>query len=484
MPHPVHEASGALFRRKPLDLPPESSGLRRVLGPWTLLALGVGATIGAGLFSLTGIAAGQNAGPAVTLSYVIAAIACGFSGLCYCELAGMIPISGSAYSYAYVAMGELIAWIIGWDLILEYAVGVAAVSVSWSGYATSLLAEWGLRLPPRLTATPLQTLRLPDGGAASGLANLPAIFIIVLVSLLLIRGTSASARLNTAIVAVKLGVIALFIGCGIPWIDTANYHPFLPPNDGTTGHFGFSGVMRAAGTVFFAYLGFDALSTTTQETRNPRRDMPIGILGSLLVCTLVYVCFSLVLTGIVNYTAMADDPAPVATAIDRTHIGWLQIAIKLGVICGFTSVLLLMLLGQSRIFFVMSKDGLLPPVFSRLHPRFATPWLSNLFFMALTSLFAAFLPIDELGRMTSIGTLLAFVIVCASVPVLRRAAPTLERPFRVPGGALIPALGILSCLGVMVSLDLLTWVRLLVWLAIGLAIYAGYGRRHSRLARV
>ncbi|BCI68364.1 amino acid permease [Acetobacter aceti] len=482
MPQPPRPSSSSLFRRKPMDAAPEDSGLKRVLGPATLVALGVGATIGAGLFSLTGIAAGDNAGPAVTLSYIIAAIACGFAGLCYSELAGMIPVAGSAYSYAYVTMGELIAWIIGWDLVLEYAVGAATVSVSWSGYVTSLLAGWGIHLPARFTASPFQTVHLADGSTASGIANVPAAFIIILVSLLLIRGTSASAKVNAVIVALKLSVIAAFIGFGIPWIDTANYHPFIPPNEGTFGHFGFSGVMRAAGTIFFAYIGFDALSTAAQETRNPKRDIPIGILGSLAICALAYVTFSFVLTGIVNYADMAGDPAPVATAIDRTHITWLQLAIKFGIICGFTSVLLMLLLGQSRVFFAMSRDGLLPALFSRTHARFHTPWLSNLFFMVLTGLLAAFLPIAELGHMTSIGTLLAFIIVCVGVLVLRHQAPDVERKFRVAGGPIIPLAGILSCLVVMVSLDGLTWLRLFVWLGIGLGVYFLYGRQKSRLA--
>ncbi|MBV1837360.1 amino acid permease [Acetobacter estunensis] len=473
----------SLFRRKSIAADVGDAGLKRVLGPLSLVALGVGCTIGAGLFSLTGVAAGNNAGPAVTLAYLVAAIACGFAGLCYSELAGMIPIAGSAYSYAYVTMGELVAWIIGWDLVLEYAVGAATVSVSWSGYVNSLLAGWGIHLPARLVASPFETVHLPDGTLTTGVANLPAAFILMAVSALLIRGTSESAKVNAVIVTIKLLVIAAFIAFGISYIETANYHPFIPPNTGTFGQFGLSGIMRAAGTVFFAYVGFDALSTAAQETRNPKRDMPIGILGSLAICTLVYVSFSLVLTGIVNYRAMAFDPAPVATAIDRTHIAWLQVAIKLGILCGFTSVLLVLLLGQSRVFFAMARDGLLPPLFSRTHPRFGTPWLSNLFFMVLTSLLAAFLPIAELGHMTSIGTLLAFIIVCVGVLVLRKQAPEAERRFRVPGGPVFPILGVVSCLGMMVSLDGLTWVRLLVWLVIGLGVYFGYGRRHSRLGK-
>ncbi|OAG75865.1 amino acid transporter [Acetobacter malorum] len=480
---PASSAASFITRCMPLDKLESAQGLKRVLGPGSLVALGVGATIGAGLFSLTGIAASENAGPAVILSFLIAAIACGFAGLCYSELASMIPIAGSAYTYAYVTLGELMAWIIGWDLVLEYAVGAATVAVSWSRYVVSLLDSWGLVLPPRLTASPFETVQMPDGSLTVGLMNLPAVFIIGLVSMILIRGISQSAKVNAVIVVIKLLVIAAFIGFGISYIHPANYHPFIPPNDGTFGHYGWSGIMRAAGTIFFAYVGFDAVSTTAQETKNPARDMPIGILGSLLVCSLAYIAFSFVMTGLVNYKDMLGDAAPVATAINRTPFHWLQLAVKIGIICGFTSVLMGMLLGQSRVFFAMSRDGLLPPMFSRTHPKFQTPWLSNIFFMIITCLLSAFLPISDLGHMTSIGTLLAFVLVCAGVMVLRRKSPDAPRAFRVPGGDLIPVLGILSCSAVMISLDKLTWIRLVVWLAIGMAIYLGYGRYRSVLAR-
>lgn len=480
---PASSAASFLTRCMPLDKLETSQGLKRVLGPGSLVALGVGATIGAGLFSLTGIAASENAGPAVVLSFLIAAIACGFAGLCYSELASMIPIAGSAYTYAYVTLGELMAWIIGWDLVLEYAVGAATVAVSWSRYVVSLLDSWGLAISPRLTASPFETVQMPDGSLTTGLMNLPAVFIITLVSMILIRGISQSAKVNAVIVVIKLLVIAAFIGFGIAYINPGNYHPFIPPNDGTFGHYGWSGIMRAAGTIFFAYVGFDAVSTTAQETKNPARDMPIGILGSLLVCSLAYITFSFVMTGLVNYKDMLGDAAPVATAINRTPYHWLQLAIKIGIICGFTSVLLGMLLGQSRVFFAMSRDGLLPPMFSRTHPKFDTPWLSNIFFMVITCLLSAFLPISDLGHMSSIGTLLAFVLVCAGVVVLRRKSPDAPRAFRVPGGDIIPVLGILSCSAVMVSLDKLTWIRLVVWMAIGMAIYLGYGRHRSILAR-
>ena len=484
MEHRPPSSPGSLFARcMPLEKLERKNGLKRVLGPGNLIALGIGTTIGAGLFSLTGIAASENAGPAVAISFLIAAIACGFAGLCYSELASMIPIAGSAYTYAYVTMGELVAWIIGWDLVLEYSVGAATVAVSWSRYVTSLLDSWGLELPRRLTASPLERIGMPDGTIVRGLINLPAAFIICIVSLLLIRGISQSAKVNAVIVIIKLLIIASFIGFGIEFIHPANYHPFIPENTGTFGHFGWSGIMRAAGTIFFAYVGFDVVSTTAQETKNPARDMPIGILGSLVICAFVYVAFSVVMTGLLNYKQMLGDAAPVAAAINQTPYHWLQLAIKIGIICGFTSVLLGLLLGQSRVFFAMSRDGLLPPMFSKTHSKFQTPWLSNIFFMVITSLLSAFLPISELGHMTSIGTLLAFVIACIGVMVLRRKSPDAPRAFRLPGGDIIPALGVLCCGSLMIALDKMTWVRLVLWLSIGLIVYMGYGHRNSKLAR-
>ncbi len=480
----ANSGSASLWRRKTIEslrLDSDAAALRRVLGPLSLVALGIGCTIGAGLFSLTGIAASENAGPAVVISYLVAAIGCGFAGLCYSELASMIPIAGSAYTYAYTTMGELVAWIIGWDLVLEYAVGAATVAVSWSRYVNSLLHDFGVAIPPRLLASPFETVALPGGGTATGLINLPAVFIIVCISLLLMRGISESAKVNAVIVVIKICVILAVIGFGIPYINAANYTPFIPPNQGSFGHFGISGIMRAAGTIFFAYVGFDAVSTAAQETRRPERDMPIGILGSLLVCSLAYVAFSFVLTGLLNYKLMLNDAAPVASAIDMTPYHWLKEAVKFGIICGFTSVMLVLLLGQSRVFYAMSRDGLLPPLFSQIHPSWRTPWRSNLLFMVLTGVLCAFLPISELGHMTSIGTLLAFVIVCAGVLILRARDPGRERKFRVAGGPVVPILGILSCLALMLSLDGLTWIRLFVWLLIGFAIYFGYSRSHSRL---
>nr|WP_193732092.1 amino acid permease [Komagataeibacter sp. FXV3] len=474
----------ALLRRLPVGAPADDAGLKRVLGAGSLVALGVGVTIGAGLFSLTGVAAGSNAGPAVLISFVLAAVACAFAGLCYGELAGMIPAAGSAYVYAYAALGELAGWIIGWDLVLEYTVGASAVSVSWARYMRSLLDGWGIHLSPRFTASPFEVVGMAGGQPVQGIANVPAVFIIMVLSVLLMRGISESARLNAIVVAIKLTVIAAVIGFGLPYIKTANYIPFIPPNTGEFGHYGLSGILRAAGTIFFAYLGFDAVSTVAQETRNPGRDMPIGLLGSLAICTFVYIAFSFVLTGLVNYRDMIGDAAPVATAIDHTPFGWLQAAVKIGVICGFLSVILVLLLGQSRVFFAMARDGLLPPMFGRTHARLGTPVACHLFFMGVTGTLAAFLPIEQLAHMTSIGTLLAFVIVCVGVIVLRVREPDRPRVFRVPGGNIIPVAGIISCGIMMLSLDRLTWLRLVVWLAIGLVVYALYGIRHSRLGAV
>jgi basic amino acid/polyamine antiporter, APA family len=454
--------------------------LHRALGPGSLIALGVGAIIGAGLFSLTGIAAAEHAGPAVVLSFIVAGIGCAFAGMCYSEFATLIPVSGSAYTYAYATLGELVAWIIGWDLVLEYAVGAATVSVSWSRYVVSFFHDFGINLPPRFVLCPWDSAILPDGTEISGLVNLPAIFIIVVLSLLLMRGIRESARVNTVIVFVKVAIIFAFIAVGVFFVKSANYSPFIPENTGNFGEFGWSGIMRGAGVIFFAYIGFDAVSTAAQEARDPQRTMPIGIIGSLAICTVLYIAFSLVLTGMVNYHAMKGDAAPVATAIDLTPYPWLHLLIKVGVICGFTSVILVLLLGQSRVFYAMAADGLLPRLFSDIHPLWRTPWRSNLTFLVFVSLFSGFVPISKLGHMTSIGTLLAFVLVCAGIWVLRVTRPELPRPYRTPLVPLVPILGIAVCLAMMLSLDLETWFRLLIWLLIGLAIYFGYSRYHSR----
>ena len=475
-----------LFVRKPVHrIISEAEGgehtLRKTLGPKSLIALGIGAIIGAGLFSLTGIAAAENAGPAVILSFVVAAIGCAFAGMCYSELAAMIPVAGSAYTYSYATMGEFIAWIIGWDLVLEYAVAASVVAVSWSRYVASFLHDFGLAIPARFTACPFDVIKMPDGSEVHGFINVPAMFIIITVSVLLMLGIKESTNVNSVIVVIKLIVVITFIAVGIHYIKPENYVPFIPPNTGTFGEFGLSGIMRAAGVIFFAYIGFDTVSTASQESRNPQRDIPIGIIGSLIICTILYLAFAFVLTGMVNYKVMKGDAAPVATAINLTPYPWLQTLIKLGIISGFTSVILVLLLGQSRIFYSMSRDGLLPKIFSEIHPQWKTPWRSNIIFMIFVSFFSGLFPISKLGHMTSIGTLLAFIIVCAGVMVLRNTQPNLPRPYRVPCSPLFPFLGILVCLAMMTALDAGTWWRLIIWLGIGQIVYFTYSRFHSKL---
>lgn len=462
----------AVLQRKLIDDASET-GLRRVLGPANLVSLGIGATIGAGLFSLTGIAAADYAGPAVVLSFLIAGIGCAFAALCYSELAGMIPSAGSAYAYAYAALGELVGWIIGWDLLLEYAVGAGTVAVSWSSYVQSLLHGWGVDLPHWLAAAP----------AEGGMVNVPAMAIIAALSLLLMLGVSESARLNGVIVVIKVAIVLTVIGLGAFYVDPANYRPFIPDNTGSFGAFGWSGILRGAGVVFFAYLGFDAVSTTAAETKNPQRTVPIGILGSLAICTVLYIAFAFVLTGLVNYKQMHGDAAPVATAIEHTPFGWLQVTVKLAVIAGFTSVILVGLLGQSRVLLAMAQDGMVPAIFGRVNPARQTPWVAHLLMMGMTSVLAGFVPVEALGRMTSVGTLLAFAIVCGGVLVLRRREPDRPRPFRAPGGAATPVLGIASCVLMMVFLPWQTWIRLAAWFALGLAIYALYSHRRAAAVR-
>ena len=456
--------------------------LRRTLGPGNLIALGIGAIIGAGLFSLTGLAAAQNAGPAVVLSMLVAAIGCAFAGLCYSEFSCMIPVAGSAYTYAYVTLGEWLAWIIGWDLVLEYAVGAATVSISWSGYVVSVLHDMGITLPAQLVAGPFEPLTLPDGSVVHGLINLPAVFIVAMISLLLMLGIKESARVNGVIVVIKVAVVLVFIGLGWMYIDKGNYTPFIPPNTGVFGQFGLSGIMAGAGTIFFAYIGFDAVSTAAQEARNPQKDMPIGIIGSLIICTILYVLFAAVMTGMVPYTSLGVS-APVAVAIDKTPFLWLNKLVKLGIIAGFTSVILVMLLGQSRVFYSMSRDGLVPKVFSDIHPRFLTPWRSNLLFMLFVAPFSGFLPLKVVGHMTSIGTLFAFVIVCAGILVMRRKNPDAPRPFKTPLVPLVPIMGILWNFAMMYSLGWDNWIRLGVWFAIGQVLYFMYGIKNSHLRR-
>lgn len=453
--------------------------LNRYLTSFDLILLGIGVVVGAGLFTITGIAASQNAGPAIVLSFIIAAIGCAFAGLCYCEMATMIPVSGSVYTYTYATMGELVAWTIGWSLVLEYAIGAAAVSISWSGYLVSFLQDFNIPIIPELAASPWQPVHLKDGSTVYGWINLPALLVVIVISSLLIKGIRDSALVNTFMVIIKVSVVLIFIVVGFFYIDPANYHPFIPANTGEFGAFGFSGVMRAAGVVFFAYVGFDSISTAVQETKNPQKSIPVGIIGSLAICTVLYILFSLVLTGLTNYTEL-NVAAPVSVAIEKTPFPWLHELVDLAIICGLTSVILVLLLGQSRIFYIMSKDGLLPSLFSRLHPKFHTPWYCNLVLMVMVGLFGAFAPLSALGHMTSIGTLLAFVMVCACVLILRYRHPEIPRSFRTPFVPLIPILGILVCLSMMISLGIDNWLRLIIWMAIGLVIYFCYGFRYSK----
>jgi len=455
----------------------EQGSLKRALGAGQLIALGIGAIIGAGIFTLAGVAAGTYAGPAVTLSFVAAALGCVFAGLCYSEFSTMIPVAGSAYTYAYATMGELIAWIIGWDLVLEYAVGAATVSIGWSSYLVSILHDFHITLPAAIIASPWQPVTLPGGEVVYGLINLPAVFIVIAISTLLIVGIQESARANAVIVVCKVAVVITFIALGWAYINRANYTPYIPPNTGP-GHFGYSGILTGAGVIFFAYIGFDAVSTAAQEAKNPQRDMPIGIIGSLIVCTILYILYAHVLTGIVNYKDL-NVAAPLAVAVDHIPYPIVGLMMKIGSLLGLTSVVLVMLLGQSRVFFSMSKDGLLPPLYSKIHPRFRTPYLSNIVLMIFVSLFSGFAPIGVVGEMTSIGTLLAFVIVCAGILVMRRTRPDLERPFRTPWVPVVPILGILVNFALMSGLGVSNWLRLVIWLAIGLVIYFTYSRSRS-----
>ncbi|UBM57658.1 amino acid permease [Marinilongibacter aquaticus] len=456
--------------------------LKRSLSATSLVALGIGAIIGAGLFSLTGIAAADHAGPAVTLSFVLAAVGCAFAGLCYAEFASMIPVAGSAYTYSYATMGEFVAWIIGWDLVLEYALGAATVAVSWSRYFLELLSNWGIHLPANLVCSPFEKLKLADGTLIEGgLINLPAVIIVILLSLLLIKGTSGSAKLNNFLVVLKVAVVLLFIVLGWKFIDPANHVPYIPENTGVKGQFGWSGIAAGAAVVFFAFIGFDAVSTAAQEARDPQKGMPIGILGSLVVCTILYVLFSHVMTGLVPYTVFENDAKPAATAFAVTGYDFLQQGLILAILAGYTSVMLVMLLGQSRVFYSMSCDGLLPSFFSEVHKKFHSPWKTNLFFMVFVALFAGFVPVSDLGHMVSIGTLFAFSLVCIGVWLLRVKRPELERKFKVPLVPLVPIMGVLVCVYLMTSLPIEAWFRLALWLALGLAIYFGYGKKHSKI---
>ena len=484
-----------LFARKPLNrLMGEAQEigehtLKRSLGPTNLVMLGIGAIIGAGLFVRTAAAIADRAGPSVVLAFVVAGVGCTFAGLCYAEFASMIPVAGSAYTYSYATMGEFVAWIIGWDLILEYAVGAATVSIAWSAYANRVLDWFGLRIPYQWSHSPFEH---DIATGVHGAMNIPAVFILLLLTLLLIRGTKESAFVNGIIVILKVSIVLLVIGIGWRFVNPANHTPLIPaPTSYVTpqgihhAYGGILGILGAAGVVFFAYIGFDAVSTAAQEARNPKRDMPIGILGSLFICTILYVLFSYVLSGVatVQDFRTAGREASVAFAITKYMTGfeWLSKSVTVAILAGFSSVILVMLLGQSRVFFSMSRDGLVPKIFSDVHRKFRTPYKSNVLFFVFTGIFAAFIPEDVVGEMTSIGTLFAFILVCAGIWIMRVRNPELERGFRVPAAPLVATLGIITCGAMIYGLGWTNWMRLLVWLVIGLIFYFSYGKHHSRI---
>lgn len=459
----------------------EPQELHRTLGPVQLVSLGIGAIIGAGIFVITGHAAAVFAGPGVVISFMIAGLGCLFAGLCYAEFASMIPVAGSAYTYTYATMGKFLAWIIGWNLVLEYMAAASTVAVGWSGYFVELMSQAGIIIPKEFSSAPIAMTTFQDVSTTGAILNFPAMAVIALASTLLVIGIRASAQFNAAMVAIKLCIVLLVIGFGLPLIHWTNLTPFVPPNTGTWGEFGWSGVFRATGVIFFAYIGFDAVSVAAQEARNPQRDMPIGILGSLVLCTILYVLMSLVMTGLAPYKTL-NVPHPVFVAIDAAgpRLAWLGVFVNIGAVVGLASVVLVLLLGQSRVFYAMSRDGLFFKVFSRIHPRFRTPWLGTITTGIFAALLAGIVPLGILGELVSIGTLLAFVIVCVGTLVLRRRAPDAVRPFRTPVVWLVAPLGIGMCLFMMAFLPLDTWLRLVVWTIIGLLIFGFYGARHGK----
>ncbi len=490
----------------------DEKGLKRTLTATNLISLGIGAIIGTGIFVLTGTAAAIHAGPAIVLAFILSGVGCALAGLCYAEFASMIPISGSAYAYSYATLGEFVAWIIGWDLVLEYLFGASTVAVGWSGYFISILKDFGIYLPPEYTAsTGTKLINVPNEGwqtlttvlterlssthvdinglqTVTALFNLPAVLIIGLLTTLLVIGIKESANFNNIIVLVKLVVIIAFIIFGFSYISSANWVPFIPEriiDVNGHGHYGWFGIVSAAGVIFFAYIGFDAVSTLAQEAKNPQKDMPTGILGSLVICTVLYILVALVMTGIVNYKEL-NVPAPIALAIDKTGaaLAWLRFPVKLGAIAGLSSVILVMLMGQPRIFFSMAKDGLLPEVFSRVHPKFKTPYITTILTGVVAAFFAGILPINILGELVSIGTLMAFVIVCIGIIALRRSKPELHRPFKTPWVPFVPILGALICFLQMLGLPADTWLRLIIWMLIGFVIYYFYGMKHSKVRKL
>ncbi|MBW8772636.1 MAG: amino acid permease [Gemmatimonadetes bacterium] len=473
-----------IFRRKSVTaLQAEAASdhsLKRVLGPWNLTALGIGAIIGTGIFVLTGTVAAQNAGPAVVLSFALAGVASVFAALCYSEFASLVPMAGSAYTYGYATLGEFFAWVIGWDLVLEYALSATTVAIGWSGYVVRFLADIGIHVPAAFSAARGTQVMMADGSAVTAIMNVPAVIIVVLVTTLLVIGVKESANVNTVIVFIKLAVVLMFIAAAAHAVNPANWHPFIPANLGPREKFGTSGIVAGAGIVFFAYIGFDAVSTAAQEAKDPQRDMPRGIIGSLLVCTVLYIIVSLIATGIVPYQEL-DVPAPIALAADRAGLGWISTFISLGAIAGLSSVILVQLMAQSRVFYSMARDGLLPGIVNKVHPKFQTPYLTSIVTGVAVAIPAAILPLRDAAKLVSIGTLSAFVIVCVGILVLRIREPELPRPFKTPWIWFSAPMGALSALFLMYSLDLETWIRLLVWFLIGLAIYLGYGVRHSKL---
>lgn len=458
------------------------SGLKRELTAKNLIALGIGAVIGTGIFVLTGTAAAYYAGPAIILSFILSGVGCVFAGLCYAEFASMIPIAGSAYTYSYATLGEFMAWVIGWDLILEYLFASSTVAVGWSGYFVSFVKDFGIIIPDKLCQAPFNHIPGQGWYATGSIINFPAVALVILITALLVIGIKESSRFNNIIVFIKVCVILLFIGFGISYINVDNWTPFIPENTGKFGSFGPSGIFTGAGVIFFAYIGFDALSTAAQETKRPQRDMPIGILGSLAICSILYIAVAAVLTGIVNYKELGV-AAPIALAIDRAGdaLIWLRPLIKIGALAGLSSVVLVMLMGQPRIFFAMAKDGLLPKSFAKVHSRFGTPYLTTIITGIVAALISGIFPINILGELVSIGTLLAFVIVCASVIVLRKTNPDIHRPFKTPWVPFVPIAGVIICIAQMASLPADTWYRLIIWMTVGLLIYFFYSQKRSKL---